>query len=122
MIYLYKLLVPCEDEDIGDFLPRSRGAALQGISRLSLATMDSPQMQKLTKCVTGASSSPSEEPLIAACRWFDHGCAGYIRDEDLEEIAFMVCNDISSMPPQPCVLVAHILPNARDPPCCARQF
>ena len=41
-----------------------------------------------------------------ACRWFDSGRAGYIRDEDLEEIAYMVCNSISR---EPTILLAALL-------------
>lgn len=36
------------------------------------------------------------EPLRLACRYFDLGCAGYVDGEDLEEILYMVSDQISS--------------------------
>ena len=44
----------------------------------------------------GASGGQWEEPMLVACRWFDRELAGYIAGEDLEEIAFMVSDGMSS--------------------------
>ena len=44
----------------------------------------------------GASEGQWEEPMLVACRWFDRELAGYIAGEDLEEIAFMVSDGMSS--------------------------
>lgn len=36
------------------------------------------------------------ENLLTACRFFDRELAGYLADDDLEEIAYMVCDSMSS--------------------------
>ena len=38
---------------------------------------------------------------MEACRWFNTNCNSYIRDDDLEDIAFMVSEAISSTSPSP---------------------
>ena len=63
------------------------------------ASFPFPQMMRSRPGPAGECGLSSEEPLSVACRWFDYGCAGYMRDEDLEEIAFMVCDDISRKAP-----------------------
>lgn len=47
----------------------------------------------------GAGAAPAagvSEHLLAACRFYDRECAGYLEDEDLEEIAYMVSDSLSS--------------------------
>lgn len=44
---------------------------------------------------TPAAAGPAGEGLLTACRYFDRECAGYLLDEDLEEIAYMVSEDLS---------------------------
>ena len=56
-------------------------------------------LKQLWPGFAGVCGLSSEEPLSVACRWFDFGCAGYIRGEDLAEIAFMVCDGISRKAP-----------------------
>ena len=43
----------------------------------------------------GAGSPGHAEQLLAVCRYWDRECAGYLLDEDLEEIAYMVSEDLS---------------------------
>ena len=58
---------------------------------------------KISESPAGASEGQWEEPMLVACRWFDREMAGYIAGEDLEEIAFMVSDGMSSQshPHQP---------------------
>lgn len=47
----------------------------------------------------GAAASAAaglSENLLTACRFYDRECAGYLADEDLEEIAYMVSDSLSS--------------------------
>ena len=48
----------------------------------------------------GAAAAPAaagvSEHLLTACRFYDRECAGYLSDEDLEEIAYMVSDSLSS--------------------------
>jgi hypothetical protein len=44
----------------------------------------------------GAAAQGQRESFLLACRWFDRECAGYLEADDLEEILFMVSDDVSS--------------------------
>jgi len=57
------------------------------------------------------------ENLLTACRFFDRELAGYVADDDLEEIAYMVSDSLSSecRCKSPCMPAgAHYSPR---PPC-----
>ena len=42
--------------------------------------------------------------FVEACRWFDQECAGYVRDEDLEDIGYAVLESPTrELPPLPCL-------------------
>lgn len=43
-----------------------------------------------------AAAAGVSENLLTACRFYDRECAGYLADEDLEEIAYMVSDNLSS--------------------------
>ena len=49
-------------------------------------------------CCAGRVSALAKggEPFYTACRIFDKECAGHLMAEDLEELAFMVANNVSS--------------------------
>lgn len=52
-----------------------------------------PEVQ-CPKCVPPAGGGG--DPLSLACRFFDRGLAGYLEDDDLEEIGYMVADNLSS--------------------------
>ena len=59
----------------------------------------------MSESPAGASGGRWEEPVLVACRWFDRELAGYIAGEDLEEIAFMVSDGMSSQSACPSLAV-----------------
>lgn len=54
------------------------------------------------------------ECLLTACRFFDRELAGYLADEDLEEIGYMVCDSMSSER-RGLLVLCHVLPTPRSP-------
>jgi hypothetical protein len=55
--------------------------------------------QKTEAAAEGGAASAANgvnENLLTACRFYDRDCAGYLADEDLEEIAYMVSDSLSS--------------------------
>ncbi|PRW20657.1 SWI SNF-related matrix-associated actin-dependent regulator of chromatin subfamily A 1 isoform X1 [Chlorella sorokiniana] len=54
--------------------------------------------QKTEAAAEGGAASAANgvnENLLTACRFYDRDCAGYLADEDLEEIAYMVSDSLS---------------------------
>ncbi|GAB4821065.1 hypothetical protein N2152v2_008111 [Parachlorella kessleri] len=56
-----------------------------------------PPLPPAAGAAAGAAAGDSSggDPLLLCCRYFDRECAGYLLDEDLEEVAYMVAQDLS---------------------------
>ena len=68
-----------------------------------------------------STGGPSKDPFLLACRFFDRECAGYIEADDLEEIAFMVSDGISSK--LPLLVLARVLVYCLvQPVCCSVHY
>ena len=53
------------------------------------------------------SSSARQDSFVEACRWYDRHCAGYLRDDDLEDIAFLTMDAPSRESPPPPLSQLH---------------
>eukprot|EP00884_Botryococcus_braunii_P009599 jgi/Botrbrau1/18640/Bobra.0367s0076.1 len=46
---------------------------------------------KRVKVAGGSGGGRRREPFLLACRWFDRECAGYLAEQDLEDLLLMTC-------------------------------